>query len=135
MCNSTISIQADRVESKEGNTEYYGDVIVSSGSLIIKVNALTISEENNAKLTLLLGEAKFIIEYPNRIVEGESDYSVFNNQECVLDLFGDAYLNSNGDSLKTSNVRYLLNFDEVKPLSLFIDHGIPDFPILVEIAE
>ncbi len=106
---------------------YNGNVVVTNGSTTIKGSNLSKKIKNGYYSVGLLHmeQVTFSIFKKENIVHGHTNKITFHIDRCVIDLFGNTVINTNGLVQKyNTSMRYFLDSNEITPLFLHIDQGI-----------
>lgn len=128
LCGDSVVIHADKEIVSNGTFHYQGNVRLTSGMIQIYSSELLVNENSISAMTYQLAQAQFLVSRKDKVVQGRSDMVIFRVHNCILDLVGHSNLADNGTIKEYNNIRYLLDTDEIKPLSVFVDESIPVTP-------
>lgn len=119
--NQPISLVADRAtyNDKTGLTTYSGSVVIEQGTMKIQANAIVaqLNANKQVKVVTATGSpAKFQQQMDGNkgLARGEGQKIVYNAETGILDISGNAFLDQNGASIRSSTLRYSMNKGDVE---------------------
>lgn len=119
--NQPITLEAERAtyNDKTGVTTYSGNVEIVQGTLKINANSIVGNLNSNRKITSVTASgspAKFQqqLESNRGIARGEAAKIVYNAENGIITLTGNAYLYQDGASIRGNNLRYSINKGDIE---------------------
>jgi lipopolysaccharide export system protein LptA len=107
-----LNIEADRgeMDEKTGIARFFGNVILSQGTLIIRADELETHQENgNFSLGIAKGKPAYFKQKRegfDEFIEGEADRIEYSSSSEILKMFTDAKLWRNGDIVEGDFITY-----------------------------
>jgi lipopolysaccharide export system protein LptA len=119
--SQAITLEADRAtyNEKSGITTYTGNVIIQQGTIKIQADSLVANLNKNRQIQQITAKgrpAKFQqqISADKGIARGEGQSIVYNSENGVITMTGNAYLTQDGASFRGNTLRYSISAGDVE---------------------
>ena len=119
--NQPISLVADRAtfNDKTGVTTYSGNVVIEQGTMKLQANSIVAQLNANKQVSVVTATgspAKFQQQMDGNkgLARGEAQKIVYNAETGILNMSGNAYLDQNGASIRSSTLRYSMNKGDIE---------------------
>lgn len=119
--NQPIKLLADRATYSErtGVTSYSGDVVITQGTLKLTASNLTVNLSNGRSIQTAVATGspatmQQIVTQEKGMARGQANEIVYNAQNGIVTLKGNARLTQNGASFSGNIIRYSLKVGDVE---------------------
>ncbi|MDQ8936968.1 lipopolysaccharide transport periplasmic protein LptA [Acinetobacter rudis] len=119
--NQPISLVADHAtfNDKTGLTTYSGNVVIEQGTMKVQANSIVAQLNANKQVSVVTATgspAKFQQQMDGNkgLVRGEAQKIIYNAETGILNMSGNAYLDQNGASIRSSTLKYSMNKGDVE---------------------
>lgn len=119
--NQPLSLVADRAtfNDKTGLTTYSGNVVIEQGTMKLQANSIVAQLNSNKQVSLVTATgspAKFQQQMDGNkgLARGEAQKIVYNAETGILNMSGNAYLDQNGASIRSSTLRYSMSKGDIE---------------------
>lgn len=119
--NQPLSLVADRAtfNDKTGVTTYSGNVVIEQGTMKLHANSIVAQLNANKQVSVVTATgspAKFQQQMDGNkgLARGEAQKIVYNAETGILNMSGNAFLDQNGASIRSSTLRYSMNKGDIE---------------------